>query len=513
MGIGRIKGITQKEYDDWLKYCDHVQTVTSHKLHESSSERKARVAHLLKPENYDEAFRYWFAHYCDDGQTGCSKYQIRNAERLHKMRDVVLLQIHHRQHAKSTHGNMGYPLHLMFNDEVWFMLLMGFNEKKAARLLRDLQTELQYNHRIINDFGVQFSHGDWADGSFMTTKGVAFESLSYLQDPAGLRNGQYRPDYASVDDVENRKKAKNKVIVREAVDNILSNLGEAMDKDRRRLVINNNRKAKGGIIDTIVDDIGKKKNTVVSLVNAVGANGKSNWPERYPNKYWKEKKATTTHRVWEREYMNNPIEDGNIIKPEQIRWKMPLSYKDYEALVLYGDMSYTATGDLKSMWLVGKTAREFHVLEGFHRQTTMPNAARWTYDLHEDELRGLDPLYMIEANFIQGMFLNDFDEEGDERGYYLPVRGDKRQKGDKFDRIENNLAPVFERGYIYFNELKRKDPDFITGIDCILAFEKGSGAPDDPPDALESAVFELNKRSMNRVDKIRVIDHSQKFVD
>lgn len=510
----RIKGITQKEIDDWLIFCDDVQKSTSHRLHEKKHEREARIEYLLKPENYGEFFMYYFPMYCDNGKTQCSRYQIRNRMRLEEMKqEITLLQLHHRQSAKSTHANMGYPTHMMLNDDMWFAVIMGFNEKKAARLLKGTQAQLKSNQKVINDFGVQFSHGDWAEGSFVTTKGVAFHSMSYIQDPAGLLEGANRPDYCNVDDVDNRKKARNKVLVREAVDNIISNLSEGMRFDRVRLVISNNRKVKGGIVDTIIEDIGKKETTVLSVVNAVDKKGNSTWPERYSNAYWKKKKANKTYRVWEREYMNNPIEDGYIFKPEWIRWKPPLGdLRDYDCLVLYGDLSYTDSGDLKSLHLVGKKGRELHVLEAFNRQTSTTNAARWLYDLHEDKLRGLDVIYMIEANFIQGMYLNDFDEEGDVRGYYLPIRGDKRTKGNKFDRIEN-MSPVFERGYVYFNEEQKKNVDFTTCIDCILAFEKGSGAPDDPPDSLEGAFFEINRRASNPVSRIRVIERKSSFVD
>ena len=77
-----------------------------------------------------------------------------------------------------------------------------------------------------------------------------------------------------------------------------------------------------------------------------------------------------------------------------------LPLDQYEHLVIYGDLSYTDTGDLKSMHLVGKKGREFHVLEAFNRQTSNANVARWLYDLYEDRLRGLDVIMMIEANFI-----------------------------------------------------------------------------------------------------------------
>jgi hypothetical protein len=285
-----------------------------------------------------------------------------------------------------------------------------------------------------------------------------------------------------------------------------------MNFERQRLVINNNRKVKGGVLDTVIDEIGKKPSTKLSIVNAVNKKGKSTWPERYSDSYWKKKKENKTYRVWEREYMNNPIEDGYIFKPEWIRFADPLPYQDYDRLLMYGDLSYTDTGDLKSIHLLGQKGREIHVLEFFNRQTSTTNLVRWVYDLYEDKLRGLDVVYYIEANFIQEMFLNDFDEEGDVRGYYLPIRADKRSKGPKFDRIEN-MVPIFQRGYLWFNAKKKKDPDFLTLKDCLLAFEKGSGAPDDPPDSIEGGIFQLRRLGANNLDRIRTIERKTEFVD
>ena len=47
-------------------------------------------------------------------------------------------------------------------------------------------------------------------------------------------------------------------------------------------------------------------------------------------------------------------------------------------------------------------------------------------------------------------FVNDFDIEGDERGWYIPVTADKKSKIDKFDRIES-MAGYFERLNVFFN--------------------------------------------------------------
>lgn len=88
-------------------------------------------------------------------------------------------------------------------------------------------------------------------------------------------------------------------------------------------------------------------------------------------------------------------------------------------------------------------------------------------------------------------FVNDFDAEGDARGYYIPVKADKRPKADKYDRIEATQS-YFERRNVWFNIDERDSPDFQELVDQYLAFEKGGGAAVDGPDAAEGALSKLN---------------------
>lgn len=87
-----------------------------------------------------------------------------------------------------------------------------------------------------------------------------------------------------------------------------------------------------------------------------------------------------------------------------------------------------------------------------------------------------------------------FTREGKVRGYQLPIRGDKRGKPDKFQRIEG-ISPLWERGFVYYNARKQKDPDMLTGIEQTLVFEKGMSGHDDAPDADEGAIYILQKRT------------------
>ena len=119
---------------------------------------------------------------------------------------------------------------------------------------------------------------------------------------------------------------------------------------------------------------------------------------------------------------------------------------------------------------------------------------RWFYDLHERMPEGVICRYFIEANFLQDILLDEFATEGNLRGYQLPIQADKRKKPDKFQRIEA-VSPLWERGFVFYNEALQTDPDMLAGIEQTLSMEKGSRTHDDGPDADEGAIYILQKHT------------------
>ena len=118
---------------------------------------------------------------------------------------------------------------------------------------------------------------------------------------------------------------------------------------------------------------------------------------------------------------------------------------------------------------------------------------RWVYDLWESLSEDAAVTIYMEANFMQDTILDEFEREGRRRGYQVPVTADKRKKPDKFARIEA-VSPLWERGLVFYNEKLKNDNDMKTGIEQTLAFEKGSRAHDDGPDADEGAIYKLQKQ-------------------
>ena len=147
------------------------------------------------------------------------------------------------------------------------------------------------------------------------------------------------------------------------------------------------------------------------------------------------------------------------------------------------------------MW--GKIGNELHHIRAFVRQCSVAEMVRWFYDLHESLPENVVCDYYIEANFLQDTLLDDFTTEGNLRGYQLPIRADKRDKPDKYQRIEA-VSPLWERGFVYYNKDKEDDPDMKVGLEQTLAFEKGASAHDDGPDADEGAIWMLQKSSRKK---------------
>lgn len=102
--------------------------------------------------------------------------------------------------------------------------------------------------------------------------------------------------------------------------------------------------------------------------------------------------------------------------------------------------------------------------------------------------------FFMEANFMQDVILDEFAVEGELRGYQLPIMPDKRKKPDKIQCIEA-VSPLWERGFVWYNERKKEDPDMQVGIEQTLALERGSRVHDDAPDADEGAIWILQRNT------------------
>ena len=492
----------EKYIKDYEQHCKRIEQATSIDIHESLAEKSQRINKL--EAEYADWFEYYFPMYA---KSPCAKFHKRMEKIIEEHPVLSFLAEVYRSGAKSVHIDMGIPLFLYVKKELRFMLLIGETEPKAKKLISDIQAQLQYNQRFINDYGRKFKYGDWADGDFTTIDGAKFMALGFGQSPRGVREGAERPDYIAVDDIDNKKRCNNDRLSREAYEYVWEDLQGCFEEgaERRRFIVANNNFHKNTVINQLkkefkrinkeAKELGDKLEHFVLSIPAVKdlETFEPHWPEKTSAEYWRRKYRKTPYRSFMREYMHTHIQDGTIFKHDYIRYGKVPRLDSYDGLILYGDMSYKDTGDYKALVLLGKKGKNFYVVRVFLRKTSRANAAKWLYDLYEEmNLEKYNVTYMIEGLFAQDELVNDFDEEGEIRGYYIPVQADKKPKANKFERIES-MEGFFQRCNVIFNIKFKEDKDFVTLNDQLLAFEKGSGAHDDGPDALQSGIAKLNK--------------------
>lgn len=480
----------------WQEHCKHVALITSGERYESLTEQMNNIRRARN--KYEYFCSRYFPHYC---KCGNGKFQNDAAQYVKDHRNLKAVFKWPRGHAKSTHFDIMVPLWLKFQEvpEIHVMVVVGKSEDSACTLLGDLQAELQFNRYLIRDFGEQYNAGSWEEGEFVTVDGTAFFARGRGQSPRGLRYREARPDYIVIDDLDDDELCRNEARVHLLTDWVKEALFGALDGGRGRFIMVGNLISKCSVLA----NISQAPTVHLSEVFARDKYGEPTWKEKWSRKELDDMEAFMGYRAFQKEMMHNPITEGAVFRHDWIRFKKPCRLQDYESIVLYIDPSWKGTGknDYKACKVWARPRRglkncshgELHHLKAFVRQCSVSEMVRWIYDFHESLPENVVCSYYMEANFMQDMILDEFTQEGNLRGYQLPLCPDKRKKPDKFARVEA-ISPLWERGFVFYNENERDDPDMKTGLEQTLSFEKGSRSHDDGPDADEGAIYKLQKQ-------------------
>lgn len=484
-----------KAQERWKQHCETVQAATAVNINETQAQRLARIRHLRT--DYAAFVDYYFPHWTVNPETGkatpCAPFHVSAANKILKDRNLKAAFQWHRGAAKSTNMDVFVPMWLMAQEhrEINVMVLVGKSEDNAKTLLGDIQAELQYNQRYIHDFGEQYNVGSWEEGEFVTRSEVAFFARGRGQSPRGLRYRSHRPDYVVIDDLDDDELVESPARVSKLFDWVRSALFGTLDGGRGRFIMVGNLIAKNSVLAKWCDI----KSVHVTRVNIYDNKGGISWASKWTPQEVKNIEDVVGYRAFQKEYMNNPIIEGAIFRNEWIRWGKRPAWSKFSEIVLYIDPSFKGStkNDYKAAKLWGKTGTLLYHLRAFVRQSSVAEMVRWCYDLYEwTREQGISVRWYMEANFMQDTILDEFRREGELRGYQLPITGDKRKKPDKFQRVEA-ISPLWERGFVVYDETQRDDPDMLAGIDQTLAFEKGMRGHDDAPDADEGAIWMLQR--------------------
>ena len=456
---------------------------------ETEGQKKERIADLLKLKNYDKFCAFYFPDYCKGKMAGFQKKAVTH---LMRNKNQIHLWQWFREGAKSTHANIFVPLFKYYRGELKGMVCVSANEKMAARLLDDIKANFQANQRLIHDFGDRRSHGNWEEGDFTTSDGIAFFAYGKGQTVRGTRKRQHRPNYCTVDDLQERKGLKNDIISKEDYDFVKEDVLMALDTKDWTLVIPQNKFHKNCVTAKFEAD--EEIKVYLSRVNILDEKGESSWPGYISTDEAKAKIKASGSISSQRELFNTPIEEGKVFKRDDIIWNKRLPYKHYDWLCAYSDPSWKKSdkSDYKATVLIGSKGLKRMVLKAFVARVTVKQMFLWHYLM--DDLVGDHALidHQMEANFIQDMHLKLLKPLGEEKKRFLRLSGDTRSKPEKHQRIES-MQPLFENELIEFNQAEKNSPGMLELINQLCAFEKGSSVHDDGPDAMEGALYILDQ--------------------
>jgi hypothetical protein len=506
--------IKKRDLLDWQRFCEQVRNTTNVPFREADAKKSARKKQALK----DYAFftKTYFPMYA---QSDCGYFQIEAANEVAKDPHCFAVWEWPREHAKSVHADIIFPMWLKAKGLLTGMILMGKNETDAANLLSDIQAQLQFNQLYAYDFGKQYNTGSWETGDFTTVDGVRFIAIGRDQSPRGARKNEKRPNYAVIDDIDDDIIVNNPRRVKEIVDRIMGALYFALSTKGARLVVAGNRIHPQSVLAHLVGDLkpgmpkreGIYHSKVFATEKAPGVKayieegGVPAWKERYtiPEISNKMKKAGLL--MGRREFYHEHHIEGEIFKESMINFKpMPRStWKKYQVIIGYFDPSFEnkVTSDTKAVrvWgLLHKDAPDYekHCLKSFVRRTELETCYQFMSDFEDKAPAGVGVIWYAEEQFFNRPMKQALERHNHRRRAMgkrpLYVSIDTRDKEQKYARIVK-MEPEYSDNNVFYNLDEIYDTDMIEGNNQLKGIEPGYKSPDDSPDADEGAWYYLDK--------------------
>lgn len=505
--------ITKRDYKEWLEFCKRVQNSTGIRFNEEQSEQNARKKRALKDYNF--YVKTYFPIYAD---YDCAPFHIKAANKILKDPNILAVLKWPREHAKSVHANIFIPMWLLAHGELTGMILMGKNSDDASNLLADVQAQLQYNELFAHDFGEQYSFGNWEEGDFTTKSGVRFLALGRGQSPRGARKNEKRPNYASIDDVDDDEIVHNPKRVDKVVKNIMGALYFALSIKGARMVVSGNGIHQNSILNNIIGGTlsgGKKRKGVwVSEIVAINnmvmdtmgniISGVPAWA-RYTLKELVAKIEKAGPVLGMQEFFHKTEIDGKNFKNEYFRWVRLPRLQKMKVLIGYFDPSFvnSPTSDYKAIPIWGLYNNKKYCYKRFCRRCELTQAFRWMVHVEKGLPAGVGIIWYMEKQFISASITSAKRVVEKETGHKLNIIIDNRTKPNKYSRMIT-MVPDYANGNTFYNVLEKDDPDMVEGNLQLKGIEPGYKTPDDSPDADEGAWYYLDMHIVQQDFKVEI---------
>ncbi len=420
-----------------------------------------------------------------------SAFQRRKLEMLETRGKALMALAEPREHGKSAIASFGYEIHQACYQKRRYMLLVSDTQDLAAEFVQWIKLEFEENPRLRQDFGDLVTSGYWTDEDIVVGGKSRIRAVGRGQRIRGTRFMQWRPDLIDIDDLENDINVKNKKLVKETLQWLLSACYGSLDRNGTMMMVGT-MLARVSVLNLLVRHIREKAEEFVRkfgvrrmdavVLSAITPEGVPLWPENYTLDELEQIRMTVGSVAWASDWMNQPIDQG-VIKEEWIRYYKPEELLARQLAYFAGSDPSARAGesnDYKATIIVARdmATKELFVTHAFIRRCSIGEMDRNFINRYREYYM---PASGFETNGFQMVVKDDLEKLCLQEGLY-PNIVSVEHRTDKLLRM-GRLGPQIERGVIRF--LKGdSDQDLLVEQLCAL----GGNEKDDGPDALEIAV-------------------------
>ncbi len=412
---------------------------------------------------------------------------------LSEIRNQIGLLAAPREHAKSTFFSFGVPIHDAAYVLKHFIMLISDTNDQAKGFTIPIRLELEENPRLLHDFG-EFRGRKWSDSDFTTTGGVRVLARGRGEKVRGLKNMQYRPDRAIVDDLENDQNVRNPKLVKQGMDWLLTAVLGSMGDGFSFTMVGNLFAARSILAQMMKEKDAEGQPLYVSKVyDAVREDGSPLWPALWPLERLQQRQRQMGTVRFNREMRNrvgaedSPIRESWILYVPHAELAPDIWSKKQFIVSAFLDPSGkgTETSDFKAIVVAGKCI-ETGIIECLHawiRHATVNEmwAQVWQID---EEYGGCG--MGVEINMFQDFLIDSYKNYAERTGRWVNMRK-VIHSSEKIARIVNRLSPLCEFGKVRFIR-GNSDQDLLVEQ---LIYIMDQNVNDDGPDALEGAISGL----------------------
>ncbi len=410
---------------------------------ETSAEKRERIKLLENdPEKW---FKYYFPNY---SYAEPAKFHKRATKRILRNGKWYEVRAWSRELAKSTRAMMETLYQVLAKKSIKNVLLISHSKDNADDLLTPYMLTLEFNQRIINDYGKQKGFRGWEVGNFKTQNGASFRAIGSKQSPRGTKNEEARPDKIIIDDIDTDEACRNPDRVQNTWDWVEQALIPTVSVSGKfQLLFLGNIIAEDCIIKRAMEVADYSE-----IINIRDKDGNSSWLEKNSEEDIDYILSKISFASQQKEYYNNPITVGDVFK--EIRWGKVPPLSRFKILVAYGDPATSnkekGKNSYKALPVVGMLKNTVYVFTCYLEQVKNSKLIEWYYDI-DSKYSNTQLLHYIENNSLQDPFYEQvllplFNKASEVHGYHIAIKPDIRKKPDKFARIEGNLEPIHRRG-------------------------------------------------------------------